>query len=142
MSFFNRLSFFIVGILLGICILIFSLTFREKNISFNYFPNSRIKNHLIENQIFFSKKSLCKIDCHNLDTMFLDSYIRDSYINFKKSQIRGYDTKEYHLKNKNGYLIFEMSSDSIKLVDIYLDLDASLNDEISSTIQNSCDGCN
>ena len=38
--------------------------------------------------------------------------------------------------------IDDWSSDSIKLVDIYLDLDTSLNDEISSHIQNSCDGCN
>ena len=74
-----------------------SLKGREEPLSFNYFPNSRVKSHLINSDILISKEALCKMNCLNVDTMLLDHYILDGKVDFKKSEIRGYDVKTYYL---------------------------------------------
>ena len=97
MNFFNRFSFFLIGILLGCVLILFSLQFRNQPLSFNYFPESRVKNFLIKNSGLFSSNALCKINCYNLDTLLLSSYIENSVVDFKKSKIRGYNPKVYYL---------------------------------------------
>ena len=69
MNFFNRFSFFLIGTLLGCVLILFSLQFRNQPLSFNYFPESRVKNFLIKNSGLFSSNALCKINCYNLDTL-------------------------------------------------------------------------
>ena len=84
MNFFNRFYFFLIGAMLGCVLLFFSFNLRDKPLSFNYFPDSRVKTYLIKNKILFSDKSLCKINCYNLDTLLLSNYIENSVVDFKK----------------------------------------------------------
>ena len=87
MPFFNRLSFFILGIIIGVLIIFISFQQRIDKLTFNYLPNNRVKNYLIKNNIFFSPKSLCKMSCFGLDTISLNEYISRGSIDFKKSKI-------------------------------------------------------
>ena len=149
MPFLNRFVFFSFGLILGVVIIVFSLSTRKDSLSFNYFPNSRIKNHLIKNQVFFSEKAICKMDCYNLDTVYLDKYISNSNVDFKKSKIRGYTDKVYYLtpnlKNKNiqelSFLKFEINSDSIKLVDMFLNLSTPFNQASGHPSKTHCPMC-
>ena len=121
MSFLNRFYFFFFGVLLGVFILFLSLSKREDKIKFNYFPNSRVKNYLTQNEILFTEKSSCKIDCYNLDTALIVEYILTSDVDFRKSQIRGTECKKYWLNNKTHKLnlLFGDCNHSISLIDIF-----------------------
>ncbi len=130
MNIFNRFYFFSFGVFLGIVLIFFSLGERKETLSFNYFPNNRIKKHLKQNKVFFSKKAICKMTCLDLDTALLDNYISNSNVDFKKSKIRGYNDKIYWLSfnfSKRGikemsYLTFEKKGDSITLVDVFFNV--------------------
>jgi len=145
----NRFLFFGFGLMLGLVIIGFSLNTRKDSLSFNYFPNSRIKNHLIKNQIFFSEKAICKLDCYNVDTVSLDTYIANSNVDFKKSKIRGYKDKVYYLnpnlKNKNiqnlSFFQFEINSDSIKLVDVFLNFNTPFSQASGHPDKMNCPMC-
>jgi len=127
MPFFNRLSFFILGIIIGVLIIFISLQQRKDNLTFNYLPNNRVKNYLIKNDILFSPKSLCKMSCLGLDTISLSEYISKGSIDFKKSKIRGYTDKLYYLSfesdnmniREDSYLVFGTRGDSVTLVDVW-----------------------
>ena len=99
MSFFNRFSIFFVGVAIGTFIIIISMNSRTTPISFNYFPNDRIKSNLIKNHIKFSDNSFCQLLALGLDSTYIYSYIKNSKVNFSKSKIRGYDCQEYALQN-------------------------------------------
>jgi len=122
---------------------------RDKSFNFDYFPNSRIKKHLIQSQVFFSKKALCAINCNGLDTTLLDEYITNSNVDFKKSKIRGYTKKMYYLSfmfphigvQENSYLTFEKHADSIILTDLFLDVTIPFNEATSHPHWSNCDHC-
>lgn len=125
MSFFSRFSIFFFGALLGSFVLYVSLKHRTEPISFNYFPNSRIKSHLINSDILIAEELLCKINCVNLDPMSLAQYISDGNIDFKKSEIRGYDVKTYYLFNeinKKGIYYFKFRTNGVvvELIDFFI----------------------
>ena len=124
MSFLTRVSFFIIGVLLGLLILFLSLDSREEPISFNYFPNSRIKSKLMNSDILISEKALCKMMCLDLDTVVLNEHISNAHVDFKTSKIRGYDIKTYYLYNdkKDNFFKFQIDSDSVKLIDFFIQL--------------------
>ena len=149
MGFLNRFYFFCFGILLGVILLLFSFQKRKDSLSFNYFPDSRIKNHLIKNKVFFSERSLCKMSCFDLDTCMLDEYISNGNIDFEKSEIRGYSNKTYYLSfsieerniNKNSYLVFEKNIDFIKLVDVLLAFHSPSNQVETHPANFLCEDC-
>ena len=136
MSFAKRFYFFSFGIFLGVIIIFLSLGDRIQKISFDYFPNNRIKKYLIQNPVFYSDKALCQINCMRLDTAFLDEYISNSNVDFSKSKIRGYDTKEYFLSfifpkfgvKEMSFLKFKKHNDSITLIDVFINLGIPYND--------------
>ena len=128
MPFFNRLSFFILGIIIGVLIIFISLQQRKDKLTFNYLPNNRVKSYLMKSDILFSSKSLCKMSCLGLDTISLNEYILRGSIDFKKSKIRGYTDKLYYLSfgshniniREDSYLLFGTRGDSVTLVDVGL----------------------
>ena len=83
MSFLNRFSFFFIVVIHGVLVLYVYLKCIEEPLTFNYFPNSRIKSQLINSDVLISKKALCKIQCMHLDTIVLDHYISDGNIDIK-----------------------------------------------------------
>ena len=149
MPFFNRFLFFMVGIIIGFILIFFSLQYRKDKISFNYFPNSRVKNHFIKNDIMFSAKSLCKMNCFGLDTIMLNEYILHGNIDFKKSKIQGYTNKLYYLSFidttiniiEDSYLIFGVKSDSVELVDVVVNFDIKFNQFSEDSIKSLCHHC-
>ena len=149
MPFFNRFLFFIFGITIGVLLIIFSLQYRKDKITFNYFPNSRVKQHFIKNDIIFSERSLCKMNCFGLDTIMLNEYIANGSVDFKKSKIRGYTNKLYYLSFldytiniiEDSYLIFGVSSDSVQLVDIVVNFSPPSNQISGHPAQLLCDHC-
>lgn len=149
MNFLNRFFFFCLGIFLGIILILFSFQKRKESISFNYFPNNRIKNYLLKSKIFLSRKAICKIECFNLDTAFLDEYIMSSNVNFKKSKIRGHNDKQYCLSfyfpnsnvNEMSHLQFKKHNDSITLVDLFINFDVPFSQASSHLDQLKCEHC-
>ena len=143
MGFFKRFSFFFIGILFGCLILYVSLKGRAETLSFNYFPNSRVKSHLINSNILISEEALCKMNCMNLDTMLLDHYIVDGNIDFQKSEIRGHDVKTYYLfteinKKRVHYFKFRIHGDTVELLDCFL---TSLSPNLDKHSLENCENC-
>ena len=81
----------------------------------------------------------------------LDQYISSSVVDFKKSKIRGYNPKTYYLTidlpfmqdkfNETSYMIFETDSDTVQLVDIFLNLDMPFHQVSSHPSINHCPDC-
>ncbi|MBL31855.1 MAG: hypothetical protein CMP62_03930 [Flavobacteriales bacterium] len=149
MNFLNRFLFFCLGIFLGIILIVFSFQKRKDSISFNYFPNNRVKNYFLQSNIFFSEKAMCKIECFNLDTAFLDEYIMSSHVNFKKSKIRGHNDKQYFLSfsfpksnvHEMSHLKFKKHNDSITLVDLFINLSLPLSPSSTALDHLHCEHC-
>ena len=149
MPFFNRLSFFILGIIIGVLIIFISLQQRKDKLTFNYLPNNRVKNYLIKNNIFFSPKSLCKMSCFGLDTISLNEYISRGSIDFKKSKIRGYTDKLYYLYfesdnmniREDSYLVFGTRGDSVTLVDVWFNFGTPSSDISGNPGNIFCNHC-
>ena len=125
MGFLNRFSFYFIGVLFGCFILYISLKGRKEPLSFNYFPNSRVKSHLVNSDIVIAEAALCKVNCMNLDTMQLRHYILDCKVDFKKSEIRGHGVKTYYLfyelnKKDVYYFTFQTNGDKVELVDVFI----------------------
>ena len=118
MNFFNRLSIFFFGVFIGLIILILSLSLREKPLSFNYFPNHRVKNYFLKNTIIISEQAFCKMSCYNLDTMNLGNYILESKVDFQNSKIQGFVPKTYQLLLEDYTFIIETSIDSVVLKNV------------------------
>tara|TARA_A100001011_G_scaffold381223_1_gene449475 strand:+ start:2174 stop:2602 length:429 start_codon:yes stop_codon:yes gene_type:complete len=126
MSFYNRLFIFIVGMLLGVVIIFISLDMRSEPLSFDYFPNNRIKKYLINHELNISETAICKLECYDLDSLFLKQYISNSHVDFTLSKIRGYEVKTYYLSfnlgeqknNQNIYFVFQKKDDLIVLVNL------------------------
>ena len=112
--------------LLGVVIIFISLDMRSEPLSFDYFPNNRIKKYLINHELNLAETAMCKLECYNLDTIFLEQYISNSYVDFTLSKIRGYAVKTYYLSfnsgeqknNQNIYFVFQKKDDLITLVDL------------------------
>ena len=94
---------------------------------------------------------MCKISCYNLDTLLLPEYIASSVVDFKKSKIRGYNPKTYYMRidspfiqdnsSEKSYMIFEINSDKVILIDIFLNLDFLFNQVSSHPSINHCPHC-
>ena len=121
MGFHNRLFFFVFGVLLGIFILWFSLSFREQPIKFNYLPNARVVNHFFKKNIHISDHVKCKMHCYNVDSLLLRKYINQSKVDFKKSKIRNTVCKTYHLNNNSAHLVFTNCQDTFNLIDFIIE---------------------
>ena len=121
MGFYYRLIFYVSGVLLGIFILWFSLSFREKPISFNYLPNARVVSHILKNNLHISEYVKCKMVCYKIDSLLLRQYISHSKVDFKKSQIRNKVCKNYFLEN--NLISFEIMNcyDSISVVNLIIE---------------------
>ena len=115
-----------IGMFLGLVIIFISLDMRREPLSFDYFPNNRIKKYLINHELHLSEIAICKLECYNLDALFLKKYISNSSVDFNLSKIRGYSVKNYYLSfniveqknNQNIDFVFQKKDDLITLVDI------------------------
>ena len=121
MNFFNRFGFFLIGVILGVGVIFISLKESNRSFTFNYFPNNRVKNYLLSNQIFISDRALCQFHCHDLDTASLKQEISTSNVDFQRSQIRGVDINTYYLSSDKQDLVFKTFSDSIILIGVLSD---------------------
>tara|TARA_B100001250_G_scaffold354058_1_gene327703 strand:- start:1019 stop:1429 length:411 start_codon:yes stop_codon:yes gene_type:complete len=135
--------------MIGVVIILLSFQHRKDQLNFNYLPNNRVKNYLIKHDIVFSPKSLCKINCFSLDTLFLNEFISSGSIDFKKSKIRGYTDKLYYLSfhsdqlniREGSYLIFQVSVDSVELVDVVFNFGTPSNAVSGHPGKLLCDHC-
>ena len=121
MSFYNRLVFYLFGVLFGIFVIWFSLSFREEPIRFNYLPNARVVNHILKKNLHTSEYVKCKMICYKIDSLLLRQYISHSKVDFQKSQIRNKVCKHYFLEN--NLINFEIAScqDSISIVNLNIE---------------------
>ena len=148
MNLIYRFSFFFIGISLGLVLVFLSLKMRENPIEFDYFPNSRVKKQFLKKEIMLSEKAICKMNCHNFDTLLSD-FIMRSKVDFKKSKIRGFDLKTYYLffsyPDKNltnqSYLLFQTNDDSINLIDVFFNFSSPFYNASGRPLEFNCQQC-
>ena len=93
MNFFNRLTYFSGGFLIGLMFLMFFLS--GKRTSCSYLPNSRVKKDILKKNIIFNK-TIYKID----STLIMNSILNWN-VNFSKSNTSLKDCKEYYFENED-----------------------------------------
>ena len=81
----------------------------------------------------------------------MDQYISSAVVDFAKSKIRGYNPKTYYLTidlpiiqdnfNDTSYMVFETHSDTVKLIDIFLNLAMPFNQVSSHPAMSHCPHC-
>ena len=99
----------------------FSLQFRQQPITFNYLPNARVVNYILNKKINISNHVKCKMLCHSVDSLLLLTYINQSKVDFKKSKIRNTVCKTYHLNNNSAHLVFTNCQDTFNLIDFIIE---------------------
>ena len=121
MSFLNRLSLYLIGIVIGLFVLWFSLQFRQQPIKFHYLPNARVINHILKKNINISDHVHCKMLCYSIDSLLLRQYIEQSKVDFTKSQTRNKVCKKYYLNNNSVNLIIANCNDTFHLTDLIIE---------------------
>ena len=121
MRFRNRLLFFLIGIVIGLSVLWFSLQFRQQPIKFHYLPNARVINYILKKNINISDHAHCKMLCYNVDSLLLRQYIEQSKVDFTKSQTRNKVCKKYYLNNNSVNLIIANCNDTFHLKDLIIE---------------------
>ena len=94
MNFFNRLTYFSGGFIIGLLFLMFFLS--GKRTSCSYLPNSRVKKDIMKKNIIFNKTTF-KID----STVIMNSILNGN-VNFSKSNTSLEDCKEYYIEDENN----------------------------------------
>lgn len=101
MTFIKRLSYYLIGLSIGIVIL--SFIFSGKKTSCNYGPEARVKSQLLRKEIHIPSSILKK----DITNELIKDFIKKSSINFSKSNTKKDSCKTYIL---NGYLISKYTS--------------------------------
>jgi len=107
MAFLKRLSYYLIGLSIGIIIL--SFIFNGKKTSCNYGPQARVKSQLLRKEINIPDSILeNKI---NITDKTIEDFIKNSSIDFSESNTKKDSCKTYVLK---GYLISKHTSIEIE----------------------------
>ena len=93
MNFFNRLTYFSGGFIIGLLFLMFFLS--GKRTSCSYLPNSRVKKDIMKKNIIFNKTS------YKIDSTLIINSILNGNVNFSKSNTSLKDCKEYYFENED-----------------------------------------
>lgn len=95
-----RIGFYLVGFSVGIVFLTF--VFDKKKTKFNYGPSARVKNNLLQKNIFIPDK-LAK-EYPKLNDSIILFYIKNGSVNFSKSDTKKDSCKKYYIeiKSKNN----------------------------------------
>ncbi len=105
MSFLYRLSYYLIGFIIGMFFLMFF--FSGKKTSCNYFPSKRVKNELLKKKIIIPNHLKEKFIF--LNDSLLYSQINLSEVVFSKSNINKKDTcKVYRLELKESLKKYEI----------------------------------
>lgn len=91
MSFWIRLSYYLLGISLGTIILIF--IFKEKQVSFCYFPNCRVLKEIRSCEVVFPSDSI------SVQTKQMVQFLlQNGDVDFSESQVHTQPCKTYVIK--------------------------------------------
>ena len=96
MNFFNRLTYFSGGFIIGLLFLMFFLS--GKRTSCSYLPNSRVKKDIMKKNIIFNETS------HKIDSIIIMKSILNGNVNFSKSNTSLEDCREYYFENEDELL--------------------------------------
>ncbi|MFT5970829.1 MAG: hypothetical protein ACI8ZO_001346 [Flavobacteriales bacterium] len=83
---YKRILYFILGVGLGT--LLTFLIFGNRDIVFNYLPNSRVVNFLTNYPLEYTSLAECQKNCLEYDSLAIVSFIRSGEVDFSKSTAR------------------------------------------------------
>lgn len=93
-GFFRRLSFFLLGLAIGMFILNYFL--QRKNVQFDYLPNARtLKSIRNMKKISISTDAQQYMSIHNIDTLQINELLLAGKVNFSRSQTHTAPCKTY-----------------------------------------------
>lgn len=104
-SFYRRLRFYAIGVLLG-CVVVWALLIKDVERD-AWLPKGRIKQSLGSEiiDLKISKKATCQLSCYNLSQeIFSEDFFDKSKVDFDKSATKLKPCPEYFLVSKSGDL--------------------------------------
>lgn len=89
MKFFNRLAYYLLGLLVGILFLVFFFKgkFGDKDMSFCYMPNCRVLKDLRSKPFHYSPAASEKLNQGVIDSLTLKAIFKDGDVIFNKSNV-------------------------------------------------------
>lgn len=126
MKFIKRLSYFLLGLLVGILFLIFFFKgkFGDREMSFCYLPNCRVLKDIRSKPFYYSDEASQKMKQGLLDTVQLKDIFKNGNVHFSESNIPMEGGKYYLIEGKvegKKAIFVEVinTSERVTLRDIY-----------------------
>ena len=117
MEFAKRLVWYLFGALIGI-IFVYAWFGDRKDISFNYFPNARVKGDIQKKIINYNNETLILLSENNLDSTDISKLIVDGDVIFKKSNTKLDSCKTYFIENEKLNAIFENCDSIVNIISV------------------------
>lgn len=88
MKFYQRLAYYLFGLLLGSIAVFF--IFNKRGQDFSYMPNARTKKNITEKPLVYSVDALRQLDSGQLDTAFVNKTLKYGDVDFDRSKRPAY----------------------------------------------------
>lgn len=99
MQLLKRIGYYLVGVSLGSVAVFFF--WKQKNVSFDYLPNSRTLKNISVKERLFSKEVLLKMNVMQIDTVMIADALKHGEVNFGKSTTNTKPCREYWIDAKS-----------------------------------------
>ena len=129
MEFSRRLKLFLFGVLVGLIFVYFSLIRGRDRDLLGWLPKERVLQKLKENEMVFSERSLCLLDCNDISREEVSQILLTGEVNFGKSRAKETPCPVYALEgtvNNRELVILFASCDTITNLVSAIDLSKTL----------------
>ena len=116
MEFAKRLVWYLFGVGFGVVFVMF--IFGDRDITFNYFPNARVKGDLLKKVINYDKSTINTLEDLGLDTLDVNNLLKDGDVDFSKSNTDLDSCKTYYIENDRLNVVFENCESLVNLLEI------------------------
>lgn len=113
MSLLKRFGYYAIGLFFGIVVVYFFLD--KKDLTFDYFPNSRVLKEIRTKKKTFSPDAKHFFDENDIDTLVVSKILKQGKVHFKESQTdRDEPCRSYKITGKHKKRTLKLQADICK----------------------------
>jgi hypothetical protein len=102
MKFYQRLAFFLFGLLIGVIFLVYFLGAKaeSRGVAFCYLPNCRVLKDIRSKPFYYSEKALLVLAETWIDSIDIKNTLTHGEVDFSQSNVKVGNAKRYRIEGK------------------------------------------